>query len=184
MSHHQNGKKTSLYCFKPLCWWSFVTAAIGSYYAFFQSIIVCLSNPSEYELHELGSLSVLFTFSPRPWWWTNKSESWKSLRNHLGHLIFFFILSLYPIPRFLFFFKQLYWGRICPQFFVCFLGCVLGLFFLPHHMACGILVAWPEIEPPAFEVRSLNYRTLREVLATSLFLNERKLRPSEGQSLA
>ena len=104
-----------------------------------------LSTPSEYELHELRSLSVLFTFSPRPWWWTNKPESWKSLRNHLGHLIFFFfILSLYPVPRF-FFFKQLYWGRICPQFFVCFLGCVLGLVFLatPH----GILVAWPEIEP-------------------------------------
>ena len=43
--------------------------------------------------------------------------------------------------------------------------------FWSHHMACGILVPWPGIEPtpPAVEVQSLHHWTAREV--PSLFLH-------------
>ena len=44
--------------------------------------------------------------------------------------------------------------------------------FGPHHMACGILVPWPGIEPmpPALEARSPNHWTTREVLLSVVFL--------------
>ena len=42
---------------------------------------------------------------------------------------------------------------------------LLPFFFWPHHMACGILVPQPWIEPmaSALEVRSLNHWATREV---------------------
>ena len=45
-------------------------------------------------------------------------------------------------------------------------------FFLPHHVACGILVPQPGIEPgpPALEDRSLNHWTTREVLELQLLI--------------
>ena len=48
---------------------------------------------------------------------------------------------------------------------VLFLSFFLSFFFWPHRVACGILVPWPGIEPasPAWEARSLNHWTTREV---------------------
>ena len=47
----------------------------------------------------------------------------------------------------------------------CFFFLILFYFFWLHHVAWGILVPWPGIEPlpPALEVRSPNHRTTREV---------------------
>ena len=36
-------------------------------------------------------------------------------------------------------------------------------FFWPHHMACGILVPRPGLEPPAVEAQSLNHWIARQV---------------------
>ena len=37
--------------------------------------------------------------------------------------------------------------------------------FQPHHVACGILIPWPGIEPvtPALEAQNLNHWTIKEV---------------------
>ena len=47
------------------------------------------------------------------------------------------------------------------------------LYFLPHQVPCGILVPWPGVEPtlPAFEAKSLNQWTAREVRQYSLNKN-------------
>ena len=54
--------------------------------------------------------------------------------------------------------------------FFCFLG-----FFLPHPVACGILVPQPGTEsvPPAKELQSLNHWTAREVPGMRVLMWER-----------
>ena len=43
--------------------------------------------------------------------------------------------------------------------------CLFNFIFWPYHMACGILIPWPGMEPspPALEAQSLNQWITREV---------------------
>ena len=53
--------------------------------------------------------------------------------------------------------------RSWPLFNVCF----FNLFFLPHHMACGLLAPWPGIEPAprslALDAQSFNHCTTKKL---------------------
>ena len=96
--------------------------------------------------------------------WTLANEDWVTPKRSLPHLWVYSHCGPTPLTR-----RHdnthpppsqvvgLDQGEFCPLLFVC--------LFWPCHVACGILVPRPGMEPipPAVEVRSLNHWTAREV---------------------